>query len=68
MTYQEDLNKIIDSYLLRFLDEFEEAHGRLPSEQDRAVWMAGFIDGCYAIRTAISVTPGILMEDLDEGL
>lgn len=45
----EKLHKIIDKYMLAFIDEYEAAFNELPSELIRNVWMAGFVDGCSAI-------------------
>lgn len=52
----EEMNKIIDRYMLNFLDEFEAAFKRLPDEQEKRLWMVGFIDGCEAIGEAIRPT------------
>lgn len=51
----EETNKIIDQYSLKFLDEFEDAFGRLPNEIELTCWRAGFADGCFAIGTALQV-------------
>ena len=51
----EEMNKIIDQYLLAFLDDFEEAFGRLPDEIEKSLWMAGFVDGMYAVQKALGM-------------
>lgn len=51
----DDVNKIIDAYSLRFLDEFEDAFGRLPNDEELTCWRAGFADGCFAIGTALEM-------------
>ena len=51
----DEVNKIIDAYSLRFLDQFEEAFGRLPNDDELVCWRAGFADGCFAIGTALEM-------------
>lgn len=51
----EEMNKIIDQYLLAFLDDFEEAFGRLPDEIEKSLWMAGFVDGMSAVKKVLSI-------------
>lgn len=51
----DQLNKIIDSSMLLFLDEFEAEFGRLPNEIEKGLWMRGFIDSCIAIGAAVNM-------------
>lgn len=50
----EELNKILDQYMLLFLDDYEDEFGRLPNEIEKNLWMRGFIDACQAIHHALS--------------
>ena len=50
----EELNKILDQYMLLFLDDYEDEFGRLPNEIEKNLWMRGFIDACQAIHYALS--------------
>jgi hypothetical protein len=52
----ENMDKIIDSYMLAFLDDFEVTYKRLPNEEEKRLWMIGFINGCEAIGEAIQPT------------
>ena len=51
----EQMNKVIDQYLLTFLDDFEEAFGKLPNEIEKSLWMAGFVDGMSAVKQVLSI-------------
>ena len=53
MIDHDDMNRIIDQYALKFIDEYAVAFGELPSENIRRIWMAGFIDGCDAVSQAL---------------
>lgn len=52
---KEIINDTIDKYSLRFLDEFEEVHKRLPSDLEFTLWRVGFVDGLEAIREMLGV-------------
>ena len=52
---KETIDDTIDKYSLRFLDEFEEVHERLPSELEFTLWRVGFVDGLEAIREMLGV-------------
>lgn len=47
------MNKIIDQYSLRILDEYEAEYGRLPNDIELTMWRIGFIDGVTAIGEAL---------------
>lgn len=49
----EELNKILDQYMLLFLDDYEAEFGHLPNEIEKNLWMRGFIDACQAIHEAL---------------
>jgi len=53
MIDKEKADKIIDSYALRFLDEYVETYGVLPDANLVVVWRMGFIDGCKAVSDAM---------------
>jgi hypothetical protein len=53
MIDKEKTNKIIDSYALRFLDDYVGTYGVLPDANLVEVWRMGFIDGCQAVSDAI---------------
>lgn len=50
----EELNRILDQYMLLFLDDYEAEFGQLPDEIQKNLWMRGFIDACHAIHEALS--------------
>lgn len=52
MLDSEDLNKILDLYMLEFLDDFEAEFGRLPTPMEKGLWMRGFVNACQAIQEA----------------
>lgn len=47
------VDRLLDTKILLFLDEFEEEFGRLPSELEKAIWIRGFVDSCEAITFAM---------------
>lgn len=53
MLNTEQIDKIIDRYALRFLDEFEEDMGKLPTDLELAIWRVGVIDGIEATQAAL---------------
>jgi hypothetical protein len=54
MIDKDKTNKIIDSYALRFLDDYVGTYGVLPDANLVEVWRIGFIDGCQAVSDAIT--------------
>ena len=54
MIDKEKADKIIDSYALRFLDEYVGTYGVLPDANLVEVWRIGFIDGCQAVSDALT--------------
>lgn len=49
MISREQLDQVIDRFSLEFLDEFEAAYKRLPTERELTLWRVGFIDGLNAV-------------------
>jgi hypothetical protein len=55
MIDKEKADKIIDSYALKFLDEYVGTYGVLPDANLVEVWRIGFIDGCQAVSDAMII-------------
>lgn len=53
MLTPEQMDKIIDQYSLRILDEYEAEYGKLPTDIELAMWRIGFVDGVSAIGEAL---------------
>ena len=53
MIDKENTDKIIDTHVLKFLDEYASTHGVLPDSNVVEVWKMGFIGGCQAISDAL---------------
>lgn len=55
MLSKDEMDSIIDKYMLIFLDDYISTFGYLPSEEIRRGWMAGFISGCESIAEALRI-------------
>jgi len=53
MLSKEDMDSIVDKYMLVFLDDYISTFGYIPSEEIRRAWMVGFISGCESIADAL---------------
>lgn len=53
MLDKENMNKIIDSYVLKFLDNYASTYGILPDTSLVEIWRLGFINGCQAVSDAL---------------
>lgn len=53
MLDREEIEVILDKYMLDFLDVFQEEMERLPTDEERRIWMSGFIAGCMSIEEAV---------------
>lgn len=53
MIEPDKMDQILDQYMLDFLDGFQDALNRLPTDQERRIWMSGFVSGCLAIEEAV---------------
>jgi hypothetical protein len=49
----EQANRVLDAYLLSFLDDYEYEFGKLPSKEEQSIWTRGFIDGCLALTQSL---------------
>jgi hypothetical protein len=54
MIDKDKTDKIIDTHVLKFLDEYASTYGVLPDSNVVDVWKMGFVGGCQAISDALA--------------
>jgi len=58
MISEDQRNKLIDEYMLTFIDSYASMFGHLPDEDVVRVWQIGFINACTALGVAIRLEQG----------
>jgi len=54
MPDKDKMEAILDKHMLDFLDGFQDNFGRLPTDDERRIWMSGFVSGCMSIEEAVT--------------